>query len=64
MHNKAEIINRLHNWEQVAHACNPSYSRGRETGGSQFKASSGKQFMKRYLKNNPTQKTGLAEWLK
>jgi hypothetical protein len=41
-----------------AHACNPNYS-----GGSQFKASLGQQFMRLYLEK-PLDKKGLVEWLK
>jgi hypothetical protein len=36
----------------VAHACNPSYSRGNRLEGSRFKASRGKQFTRPYLEKN------------
>jgi hypothetical protein len=56
----------------VAHACNPSYSEDKSSGGLRFEASLGKYFPRPYFKQNKTKqnntthhkKTGLVEWLK
>jgi hypothetical protein len=47
----------------AAHACNPSYSGVKRSGGSRFKASLGKMFMRPYLKKKHHKK-GLVEELK
>jgi hypothetical protein len=39
----------------VAHACNPSYSGSRRSGGWRFKASQGKQFIRPYFKKGLVQ---------
>jgi hypothetical protein len=40
-----------HGWVLVAHSCNPSYSGSRDQ-----EASLGKEFLRSYLKKNPSQK--------
>jgi hypothetical protein len=47
----------------VPHACNPSYSRGRDQEDHGSKPALGKKFTKPYLKR-PFSKIGLVEWLK
>jgi hypothetical protein len=47
------------NWALVAHACNPSYSGGRD----QFEANP-EQVVHKTLSQKYTFKKGLAEWLK
>jgi hypothetical protein len=47
----------------VAHICNPSYSRGKDPGGSLFKSSLGKYFARPYLENTQHKETELAERL-
>jgi hypothetical protein len=47
----------------LAHTCNHRYS-GNGSGGSRFKASPGKYFVRPYLKKKKITKIGLVEWLK
>jgi hypothetical protein len=47
----------------VAHACNPSYSGGRDQEDCGSKPTPSKQFLKPYLEKIPHKK-GLVEWLK
>jgi hypothetical protein len=42
----------------VAHACNPSYSGGREVGGSRLDATPGKWFARSYLENPSEKRAG------
>jgi hypothetical protein len=47
----------------VAHACNPSYSRGRDQEDRSSKPAQANKFMRPYLEK-PFTKIGLMEWLK
>jgi hypothetical protein len=47
----------------VAHACNPSYSEGRDQKDRSSKPTLGKQFERTHLKKT-LHKKGLVEWLK
>jgi hypothetical protein len=47
----------------VVHACNPSYSRGRDQEDRGSKPAPGKQFVRPSLKKT-LHKKGLVEWLK
>jgi hypothetical protein len=58
-----EIMSEMSGWALVAHACNPSFSGGRDQEDHSSKPSPGKQFRRPYLKNTHHTK-GLAEWLK
>jgi hypothetical protein len=56
------VKNKARSLELVAHACNPSYSEGRDQEDHGSKPAPGKQFRRPYLKK-PHHIKGLAEWL-
>jgi hypothetical protein len=60
------LENTQHSQVPVAHACNPSYSGGRDPGESWFEASPGQIVYKALSQKNPShpQKKTLVEWLK
>jgi hypothetical protein len=49
-------------WASVAHACNPSYSGGRDQENHAKPVQA--KFVRPYLKKKPFTKKGLVEWLK
>jgi hypothetical protein len=48
----------------VVHACNLSYSQGRDQEDRSLQASLGKQFSRPFLKKKTHHKKGLVDWLK
>jgi hypothetical protein len=57
------MARQMDDWAPMAHACNPSYSGGRDQEDLGSKPNLGKQFSRPYLEK-PFTKIGLVEWLK
>jgi hypothetical protein len=59
MNNKRKMKKKkkvVKSWVLVAHTCNPSFSGGRDQEDRSSKPAPGKQFVRPYLKKNPSQK--------
>jgi hypothetical protein len=60
---RPDLKNQERSQAQEAHACNPSYSGGRDQEDHHLKPAPGKWFVRHYLENTQ-HKTGFVEWLK